>query len=157
MHLAELNVGRLRAPTDSPVVAEFMDALDEINALADVAPGFVWRLVDEDANDATSIQLDTADPLFIVNLSTWRSVADLRAYVYGSLHKAYLARRREWFEAMGEAVLVLWWVADGHRPTPEEALERLQHLKDHGPTAHAFTFRAPFPAPDAAPASAELR
>jgi hypothetical protein len=31
-HIAQLNVGRILAPTDSPQLAEFMAALDEINA-----------------------------------------------------------------------------------------------------------------------------
>ena len=44
MQLAQVNVGRLRAPTESPEIAEFVAALDRINALADRSPGFRWRL-----------------------------------------------------------------------------------------------------------------
>ena len=47
-----------------------------------------------------------------------------------------------------EAFQVLWWTADV--PTVEEAVARLEHLRAHGPTPRAVTFRTPFPAPDGA-------
>ena len=53
--LAQVNIGRLRAPLDSPQLAGFMAALDPVNALADAAPGFVWRLQTEDGN-ATAVR-----------------------------------------------------------------------------------------------------
>jgi len=56
-HLAQINVGRLRAPVDDPLIRDFRDNLDRINAIADAAPGFVWRLVGE-GNNATDIQPD---------------------------------------------------------------------------------------------------
>ena len=46
---------------------------------------------------------------------------------------------------MREAFQVLWWSAD--IPTVAEAVVRLDHLRAHGPTPRAFTFRKPFPAP----------
>ena len=146
-HLAQLNVGRLRAPIDDPATAEFVDALDEINALADRSPGFVWRLQTEDGN-ATSIRV-CDDELFIVNMSTWESVQTLGAYVYRSGHVAFLRRRREWFQRYGTSSLVLWWVPAGTRPTLDEALARLAQLDAAGPTPTAFTFAQPFPPPDA--------
>jgi Domain of unknown function (DUF3291) len=144
--LAQLNVGRLLAPVDSPVVAEFMAALDEINALADASPGFVWRFQTEEGN-ATAERPFEEDDTMLVNLSTWTSVELLADYVFRSLHTDYLRRRREWFERLDEVVTVLWWVPEGHRPPISEATERLAHLRQRGPTAYAFTFRQPFGPP----------
>ena len=39
------------------------------------------------------------------------------------------------------------WSCGGSRP---EAKDRLALLEAHGPTPQAFTFKAPFPAPDEA-------
>ena len=144
LHLAQLNIARLRAPLDSPELADFVAALDPVNALADAAPGFVWRLQTDDG-DATSIRAFD-DDMLIVNMSVWESLDALRAYVYGSEHRAVMARRRQWFERMAEAYVVLWWVPAGHVPTVEEAKERLEALRREGPTADAFTFKTPWPA-----------
>jgi hypothetical protein len=140
--LAQLNVARLLEPIDAPASAEFVAALDPINARADAAPGFVWRLQDDSGN-ATHI-LTTPDPLFIVNLSVWESLDALREFVYDSDHTPFLRRRREWFEKPSEAFLVLWWVPAGHVPTTDEALDRLATLRANGPTPDAFTFRETF-------------
>jgi hypothetical protein len=139
MQLAQLNVGRAAAPLDSEQLRDFMENLDPINDLADASPGFVWRLQTEDGN-ATAIKA-WDDPLMILNMSVWESVESLADFVYRSAHTDFLRRRREFFEKPVEAIQVLWWVEDGHRPTVTEALERLDHLRAHGPTDHAFTFR----------------
>ena len=144
-HLAQFNVGRLLAPIDHPDTAEFVAGLDPINALADGAPGFVWRLQTESGN-ATEVQVSD-DPYLIVNLSVWESVDALRDYVFGADHAAYLRRRREWFSRLGEAHLVLWWIDAGHVPTVEESLERLERLRTEGPSPDAFTLARPFDAP----------
>jgi hypothetical protein len=146
--LAELNVARLLAPLDDPATAEFVAALDPINALADAAPGFVWRLQTEDG-DATSIRAFD-DDLMIVNMSTWVSLEALAEFVYRSGHIEVMRRRRDWFERLGEAYLVLWWVPSGHRPSPTEAVDRLELLRVAGPSSDAFTFRRRYPAPDGA-------
>jgi hypothetical protein len=144
--LAELNIARLRAPLDDPATQEFVDALDEINALADASPGFVWRLQTEDGN-ATAIKTFD-DDLIITNMSTWESVEALGNYIYRSGHVAFLRRKREWFNEYGSAHLVLWWVEAGTPPTVDEALDRLAHLEEHGPSTRAFTFGKPFPPSD---------
>jgi heme-degrading monooxygenase HmoA len=143
--LAQLNVARLRAPIDSPQLADFVAWLEPINALADAAPGFVWRLQTEDG-DATSIRVFD-DDMIIVNMSVWESPDDLNAFVYRSEHKTVFARRREWFEHMDEVYLVLWWVPSGHIPSVDEGVARLQLLRREGPGPDAFTLKAPFPAP----------
>jgi len=147
--LAQINVGRLKAPVDHPMIADFVANLDRINALADGAPGFVWRLKGEGDN-ATDIQPRPDDPLFAINMSVWTGLDALAAFVYRSAHRDIMRRRREWFEAM-ETYMALWWIPAGHIPTPEEGLERLALLERLGPTAEAFTFRHPFPAADLPP------
>jgi hypothetical protein len=148
--LAQLNVGIIKRPMDSPVMADFAANLDRINALAERSPGFVWRLQTEEGN-ATAIR-PFEDANMLVNMSVWRDVASLNEYVYRTAHMEVLRRRREWFEQMREAFLVLWWVPKGHRPNVNEAIARLEILRSNGPTAEAFTFRQPFPAPDSAQA-----
>ena len=145
--LAQLNVAMLNAPLDSPQLADFVANLDRINALAETSPGFVWRLIGE-GNDATSLRPFGEDA--IVNMSVWNDIDSLNRFVYRSAHVEIMRRRGEWFERMVEAHMVLWWVSSGHIPTVTEAIERLEHLRRHGPTPQAFTFRAPFAAPGAA-------
>ncbi|HEY8525858.1 MAG TPA: DUF3291 domain-containing protein [Acidimicrobiales bacterium] len=145
-HVAQLNIGRLRAPLDSPQLAAFVEALEPVNALADRAPGFVWRLQTEEG-DATALR-PFPDDMMLVNMSVWESVEALADFVYRSAHRDILRRRREFFEPMEEAFTVLWWVPAGHIPTVEEAKERLERLRRDGPTPEAFTFRTRFPAPD---------
>jgi hypothetical protein len=149
--LAQVNVGRLRAPIDDPMIAEFKGALERINALADGNPGFVWRLQTEEG-DATAIRPVEDDELVAINMSVWESLEALGDYVYRSDHTGFMRRRREWFEKYGKAYLALWWVPTGHIPTIEEAFERLDVIERDGPTPVAFTFRHPFPPPNAADA-----
>ena len=152
-HLAQLNIGRIKGAMDSPVMADFAANLDRINALAEASPGFVWRLQTEEG-DATALR-PFDDERMLVNMSVWRDVAALNRYVYTSAHVELMRRRREWFEPMREAFLVLWWVPEGHQPSVAEAIERLEHLRAHGPTPWAFNFRQAFTALDAA-SGAEL-
>ena len=141
-HLAQLNVGRMVAPVTAPDVAEFMAALDPINALAEAAPGFVWRFQTE-AGNATDVHAFD-DELMLLNMSVWKSIEELRSFTYASAHTDVLRRRREWFDRLEVAHLVLWWVPAGHLPMIDEALERLDRLRRGGPTPAAFTFRVPF-------------
>ena len=149
--LAQVNIARLKAPLDSELLADFVAALDPVNASADAAPGFVWRLQDDDGN-ATAIPGFAWDAGtsagVIVNMSTWRSIDDLGAWVYGDMHKEVLRQRRTWFERVAEATMAMWWVPARHRPTVAEAEDRIRALRAHGPTAYAFTFRTPFAATD---------
>jgi Domain of unknown function (DUF3291) len=145
--LAQLNVGIIRAPMDSPIMADFAANLDRINALADGSPGFVWRLQTE-AGDATAIR-PFENENNLVNMSVWRDLESLRQYVYRSAHIEIMRRRREWFEPMREAYMVLWWVPTGHRPDVTEAIAKLETLRKAGPGPEAFTFGQAFPPPDA--------
>lgn len=150
--LAQLNIALLKAPLDSPPLADFVANLDRINALAEAAPGFVWRLQTEDGN-ATALRPFGDD--VIVNMSVWQDVAALSEFVYHSAHVEIMRRRKEWFARMAEAFMVLWWVPNGHRPTVAEAQAKLELLRSQGPTAAAFTFGKTFPPP--IPSASESR
>ncbi|MFG2950855.1 DUF3291 domain-containing protein [Streptomyces adustus] len=147
--LAQVNIARLKFPLDSPELKDFVDALDPVNATADTAGGFVWRLASE-SGDATDIPV-FGDEWLIVNMSVWRDSDALTAFMYQGRHRELLARRREWFERVQEAMATLWWVPAGHRPTVAEAEDRLRHLRAHGATPYAFTLRTTFPPQAAAP------
>ena len=148
MHLAQLNVGRPRAPMDGPSIDAFRENLDPVNGLAEQSPGFVWRLQDESGN-ATGIK-PYGDDLEIVNLTVWESVEALADFTYRSGHVELLRRRREFFEVATQPILCLWWIPEGTIPSVEEAIARLDHLRGHGPTPTAFTFSHRFE-PDGTP------
>lgn len=152
-HLAQLNIGRIQAPLDDPLMAGFVAQLDTINALADASPGFIWRLQSAQGNATVVRAYD--DDLILVNMSVWESLEALTAYVYASAHRPVMQQRRRWFARFDGPYMALWWVPRGHIPSITEAKERLDHLRTHGPTPFAFSFRAPFAAPDgsAAPAA----
>ncbi len=143
-HLAQLNIATMREPLDSPLMADFVANLERINSLAESSPGFVWRLKDEHGA-ATTIRPFGDNVL--VNMSVWESIEMLHAFAFRSAHKEIMQRRREWFERMGEAYAVLWWVPVNHAPSVEEAAERLAHLREHGPTPRAFVFSKTFSPP----------
>jgi|SRR5579859_3206150 len=144
-HLAQLNIARLRAPIDSPQLADFVALLPVINDLAERSPGYVWRLQDDSGN-ATNIR--PWDPDVPVNLTVWESVESLRAFVYRSGHLDPMRRRREWFVPSDGPYLVLWWIPAGTLPTLGEARDRLDLLRRNGSGPDAFTLREPYPAPD---------
>lgn len=142
VHLAQINIGRLKAPLDDPSMAGFVSRLDEINALADRTPGFVWRLQTEEGN-ATSLR-PFDDERIALNMSVWESIEALRAYVYSSAHAEVLRQRRDWFEKFERVYLALWWIPAGHIPSIDEAKARLASLEQNGPTPFAFTFKTTF-------------
>jgi hypothetical protein len=150
--IAQLNIGRAVAPLETPQLADFMAWLDEINALAERSPGFIWRLQGDNGNN-TSLKVSD-DPQFIVNMSLWESIEALHAFTYRSDHKAVFARRYEWFERADGPNMVMWWHPAGTLPDIHDALARLRRLAELGPTQDAFTFKNPFPPPDAVEAAA---
>ncbi|WP_405812407.1 DUF3291 domain-containing protein [Streptomyces sp. NBC_01520] len=150
-HLAQVNVGRILAPLDSPQLADFVAQLPEINAVADQAPGFVWRMVDDGGADSTNLRPEHDDEMLLINCSVWESVEALRDYTYRSEHLKVLTRRREWFERLADFHHALWWVPAGHRPSVAEAMDRIALIRDTGEGPGAFTFRAPHPPPTGPP------
>jgi hypothetical protein len=146
-HLAQVNMGRIKAPLDSEVMKGFMLRLDEINALADRSPGFVWRL-QTSAGNATYFRPYPEDDSILLNMSVWESIESLKDYVYKTAHKELLRHRHEWFEKFSGVYLALWWVPAGHIPSVDEAKKRIAHLNAHGATQFAFNFKTAFEADD---------
>ena len=135
-HIAQLNIGRFRYPTDDPRMATFMMNLDRINALAERSEGFVWRLKDE-SNNATAIR-PAGDPNMAINLSVWKSVEALERFVWATVHKQFYNRKSEWFEPLSKPHFVMWPIPAGHIPDLEEAMERLARLTAVGDRDSAF-------------------
>jgi len=132
-------------------MAGFVRQLDEINALADESPGFVWRLQTSEGNATYLRPYD--DDRILFNMSVWETVDALKNHVYRSAHAGLIRQRNEWFEKFAGAAVALWWVPAGHIPSIDEAKKRLAHLETHGPTQFAFTFKAIFPADEGFQAS----
>ena len=145
-HLAQINIGRLIAPIDDPRIAGFVSQLGPVNALADAAPGFVWRLQSASGN-ATDIVYDERDPSILLNMSVWESVEALRDFVYASRHLDVLKDRAKWFVKMDKPIYCLWWIPAGHIPSVAEGRERMEHYQRYGPTPFSFWFSKLFPAP----------
>lgn len=144
-HLAQINIGRMLGLRGDPKVQGFFDALDEINALADRSPGFVWRLIG-DGPDATDLQ-PTADPYLLINMSVWTDADSLFDYVYRSAHTRVMAQRRQWLERFDSSYHCLWWIPAGSTPSTNDGFAKLWHLDRFGPSPQAFTFKSRFPAP----------
>lgn len=144
-HLAQVNIARAQFALDDPRMHGFTSRLSEINGLAEVSPGFVWRWLDDN---------HPFDARTVVNISVWESIEALKAFTYNSAHLELFRKRGDWFEKLSTPSLAMWWVPAGTVPTIDEAVARLSHIRDHGETAFAFTFRNLFPAPEAAEARA---
>jgi Domain of unknown function (DUF3291) len=142
-HIAQINIGRMKAPLDDPIMAGFVARLDEINALADRSPRFVWRLQTSEGN-ATYLR-PYEDDRIIINMSVWETIEAFNAFVYRTAHAELLRQRQDWFEKFSAAYFALWWVPVGHIPGIDEAKKRLAHLDAHGPTEFAFTLKSVFP------------
>jgi Domain of unknown function (DUF3291) len=147
-HLAQVNIGKIVAPMDSPQMSGFADNLDKINSLAEKSEGFIWRLKDE-SNNATSIKLFD-DDFILINMSVWKNMESLYQYVYQSDHTDYLKRRKEWFVRMPEMYMALWYIPESHIPDSAEAVERLFYLRKNGESPFAFGFKNKYSPEEAA-------
>jgi len=141
-HLAQVNIGRMRAPLADPQMNGFVAELEPVNALADQSPGFIWRLKSEEG-DATAIR-PYNDESILINLSVWESLAALKSFVYRTHHGQVMRQREEWFERMNEIFIALWWITAGTIPSVQDAKERLDYLRAHGESPFAFSFKKPF-------------
>jgi len=144
MHLAQLNIAKAKYSLEAPEIKEFVDNLEPVNNLAESSSGFVWRLKDE-SGDATDIQA-FSDPNINVNMSVWESTDALKNFMFRTSHRDFLRRKKEWFDNIPEDSYVLWWVPIGHIPTVEEAINKLEYLRNNGDTPNAFTFKSNFSA-----------
>lgn len=143
MHLAQLNIAHAIAPMDSPIMADFVNNTDRINALAEKSPGFIWRLTDDQGENAYSIQVFD-DPAMLTNMSVWKDRESLFNYVYSTDHVEIFKRKKEWFSKLKGMHMVLWYIEEGHIPTLAEGKERLEFLQKHGETEYAFTFKSKY-------------
>ena len=139
-HLAQLNLAKMTMPADHPDMADFVNNLDRINAIADESPGFIWRYTEEDYTASQAVFGSN----MLVNMSVWESIETLTDFTYKSPHLAIYKRRKEWFAKMDSPHMVCWYVEEGHIPTLEEAKTRIGYLETHGETPYAFTFRKQF-------------
>jgi hypothetical protein len=144
-NLAQYNIARLVAALDDVRLKPFMDALDRLNKLADDSPGFVWRHQTDEGN-STSVRV-RGDPMIVINFSVWQDIESLFQYAYYSDHAEIYRRRLEFFEPSESANLVLWWIPSGHIPSVDEAEQRLDDLRQRGPTDQAFNFKSRFDRP----------
>ena len=143
MQLAQLNIAEATAKMDSPVMADFVNNTDRINAIAEESTGFVWRLVGDDSDDSYSINAFDSEYI-LVNMSVWKDRESIFNYVYNSDHLEIFKRKKEWFKKMLKMHMVLWYVEDGHVPTVEEGKERLEYLQKHGESPYAFGFKSKY-------------
>ena len=141
-HLAQVNIAKMLADVDDPIMKDFVDNLEAVNGIADFSPGFVWRL-ETDEGDATSMRVFD-DNMLLVNMSVWGSIDELKKFVYESFHIEILKRKKEWFSKFDGVFQVMWWIKAGHIPDVEEAKARLSYLQEHGETEFAFSFRKSF-------------
>jgi hypothetical protein len=146
--LAQVNIGRMLTPLEDPNMAYFVAKLDEINALAESSPGFVWRLKTDEGN-ATNVRAYEDDRI-LFNMSVWESLETYSDYVYKTAHVEIMRMRRQWFERFEGAYTAVWWVPAGHIPTVAEAVERLEYFRAHGESSFAFTLKKPFPPEESA-------
>jgi Domain of unknown function (DUF3291) len=134
MQLAQFNIARIRYPLDDPHMAEFVENVARVNALAEQIEGFVWR--QDESGHAMNMTV-YGDPGILPNLTVWENAQALERFVWQTLHGRFYRRREDWFERI-ETPLVLWWVPAGERPTMAEGVKRRDHLIAHGPSDHAF-------------------
>ena len=142
-HLAQLNIGRIRAPMTDALMAGFVAELEPVNALADSSPGFVWRLKTEEG-DATAIRPYDDDKI-LINMSVWETVDALKTFVYRTHHADVMRQREQWFERLDTYYVALWWIPADTIPTISEAKLRLDHLRQHGESSYAFSLKKFFP------------
>ncbi|WP_081858037.1 DUF3291 domain-containing protein [Thiomonas sp. FB-Cd] len=147
-HLAQLNIAVAEAPLSSPEMHDFVTNRERIKALATADQGFVWQHISEDGD--AHVLLEATNPV-LFNLSIWRSLDALIGFVYKSEHAQYIRCRKDWFTRLSQPHVVLWWVAQNHRPSVREAKSKLDLLVSRGPTPEAFAFRRIFPPPSDAP------
>ena len=133
------------APLDDPIMQDFINNLDKINAIADKSDGFIWRLQDEDKDEGAIVFQDDS---LVINMSVWENLDSLFNYTYNSGHIEVFKRKKEWFSKMKMMHMAFWYVPEGYEPTFQEAKDRLEYLNTHGDTPFAFSFKSKFTAID---------
>lgn len=143
--LAQINIAKMKTGIDDPALSGFVGRFEEINALAEQSPGFVWRLMLNPFE--TGYSAITGEFNVVVNMSVWETLDDLKNYVYDSEHLALLKAKNKWFRKMSDRHLALWWIPAGHTPGIQEGVDKLQLIQQDGPTVAAFSFTQSFAKP----------
>jgi hypothetical protein len=143
--LAEVNVARLRLSIDDPAMASFVRAIGDVFWLAEQTPGFVWRHRPDP--ELLSYGALAGEDDLVVTLSTWVDAESLRNFVTRTAHGLFMRQRSRWFIPTPGFTTALWWVPADDRPSVADALERLEHLRSHGPSPEAFSFGRLFDQP----------
>mgnify|MGYP000362631846 CR=1 FL=1 len=100
-NIAQVNIAKRLAAMDDPIMQDFINNLDRINTIADGSEGFIWRLQDEDKDEAVTVFQDDS---LIINMSVWKSLESLFNYTYKSRHIEVFKRKKEWFINPKEAL-----------------------------------------------------
>ncbi|MDT0606824.1 DUF3291 domain-containing protein [Croceitalea rosinachiae] len=145
-HLAQANIARFKASLDDPLMKEFVDFLEPVNKLAEESEGFVWRLMDEEGRSASYIESPFKDEMMAVNISVWKDLSSLKAFVYGTVHSYFLQNKKKWFDMKGPSQFVMWWLPEGELPTLQMAKDKLETMEKNGDTPSAFSMKSIFDA-----------
>ena len=151
--IAFYTFGVLNEPVGDPVVQGFVDRVGNVYAAAEGSAGFFERSVRnvqtwEHSWGPVIAPKCAPDGLTLSQLamtvSLWRDLESVAAFAYRGAHGEALTKRKEWFRSGPYPGYVAWWVDENHRPTFNEAADRLDLLHTNGSTPAAFTFRQPF-------------
>lgn len=140
-HLAQVNIAKRLAPMDDPIMLDFINNVDKINTIADLAEGFVWRMKDEDKDLGAQI---FEDDTLLINISVWKNLEYLFNYTYNSRHIEVFKRKKEWFSKIKMTHMAFWYVPIDYEPTFQDAKNRLDYLYINGSSPYAFTFKDKF-------------
>jgi hypothetical protein len=144
-HLAQVNIAKMLAPFDTPIMQDFIGNIDKINTIADNSNGFIWRLKDEDKELGAKIFQDNS---LLINTSVWENLESLFNYTYNTDHIEVFKRRKEWFSKFKMLHMAFWYVPIGCEPNFQDAKNRLNYLNTYGDTPYEFTFKAKFTVKD---------
>ena len=142
MYIAQVNIAKMKDTMESELMSDFVGALEEVNALAESASGFKWRLKGDDDN-AMAIRV-FEDNFLIINMSVWEDVESLKSFVYSGRHIDVYRKKKKWFHSMSDHHMAMWFIEKDHIPTPEEAKEKLSYMNENGESIHAFTFKGKY-------------
>ena len=163
----QVNVAIGVAPEDSDQMQPFFQRLEAVNKLARRAEGFIAMLSDIEDGSVSSGGggCEYFPEGYYVNISLWRDVESFKKFTYTGAHAFVLKRKSEWFVEWDEDLYgpkqCMWWVPKKVRgengeedtsgifsmPSPREAADRLQSLRENGPSQDAFTLSHLYPPP----------
>ena len=128
-NIAQVNIGRILAELDDPVMAGFVNRLDEINVPHDASPGFVWRLIVEDGN-ATYLR-PFGDPRMLLNMSgLWRRRSNsVTSFIRRCISNCSASSGMRGLKSLPMSIRHYGGCRVGHIPSVDEAKRRLEHQR----------------------------